>query len=433
MDVDQKMNRLQAAILATMVIAIISGVFVVNSLIYHLIPTSGRVETPPQFFADSGSIADIQAAVDQAAEVDGDVIIPAGDWSDNYNEGTGNIVWIPGGVNVFGSGYSGEPGTGVDLTAWNTVLRMSSQAQDGTYMFRLDASNGKASRISGIAFVGHRRSSPPFRGYGGVGIGDVPSPSMRDFRVDHCYFSDMGYDGVAVGGRYSRGLVDHCEFWNIMKGTTYSNTIHIGYGVGYDARYGFNGWISDIRPHLGTYEDGIIYVEDCYFDGVRHGVVAYALGRLVIRHCTFDRMHIQYQSGYTDCHGAYPDSYGGRCIEVYDNKFYFTIDDTVPWQGTDIPKAARMRGGGGVFCDNEVYDMDVAVEIDDDDGNSAHPENYVHQFWIWNNTLGSGVTLIDNQNSHVKIDQDYFLRAPTLAQDGFTFQKYAYPHPLQGG
>jgi hypothetical protein len=402
--------------------------------------------TLPAVTAASGYISDIQAAVNNVAS-GGCVYIPAGNFTDNYN--IDNFVSIPGGVSVFGSGYIGEPGKGTGK--WNTVLKMSginwptSWPKDGTCMFRIDyeTQSNKPSRISGIAFEGFREPSPPFRGYDGICIGNTPSISVRDFRIDHCYFSDFGYDGIAIGGYYSRGVVDHCEFWNIMKGTTFSNTIHIGYGVGYDADYSFNGWISDIRPKLGSYEDGVIYVEDSYFDGVRHGTVAFAKARIVTRHCIFDRMHIMYQSGYTDCHGAYPDSYGGRYVEVYDNEFHFRVDDSVPWQDPDIPKATMMRGGGGVFTNNKVYDINVAVEIADDEGNAAHPENYVNQFWVWNNTLGSGVQLIDNTNSHVRdgtaytFDQCeangwhcYYLRAPNMAQDGFVYQKYPYPHWL---
>lgn len=443
------------AILAIVMIIIIVDAFATGSLVSLVIPSSGLIKSSrPQFVADSGAIADIQAAVDQAAKVDGDVIIPAGDWSDAYN--TGNHVVIPGGVNVYGAYQPADAGTGVGFSAWSTILRMSIRGAEGTTIFHLDPSNGKTCRISGIAFVGFRESSPPFRGFDGITIGDTPSPSMKDFRIDHCYFSDMGYDGIGIGGKNSRGLVDHCEFWNMMKGTTYANTIHIGYGVGYDADYEFSGWISDIRPKLGGYENGVIYVEDCYMDGVRHGTVAYAKARIVTRHCIFDRMHIMYDSGFVDCHGAYSDSYGGRYVEAYNNIFRNTEAGN-PWFADNwyyfVP--CKMRGGGGVFYNNRIYDFSCVMEVSYDDGNSAHPEAWLHDFWMWNNmhynnnpnTYFEGT--IKYESTHPKEGVDFFLRAPNMADDGFVYPEapfepgpnqaaYSvsgltpYPHPLQG-
>jgi hypothetical protein len=89
-----------------------------------------------------------------------------------------------------------------------------------------------------------------------------------------------------------------------------------------------------------------------------------------------------------------------------------------------------MRGGGGVFFNNEIHDMQAAVEIADDPGNSQFPQCYPHDLWIWNNTLYNVGVLVDNTNPLVHQGTDYFLRAPNISQDGFGYTPYPYPHWL---
>jgi hypothetical protein len=223
-----------------------------------------------------------------------------------------------------------------------------------------------------------------------------------------------------------QGVVDHCDFIDIYKPGAEDAGTGFGYGVGVERTYDRTDqakiWNNDINFYLGKYQN-VTYVEDCYFKGCRHSVMAYASGAYVARFNTFTDMHIYYGSGHCDMHGAYPDGvYGGRYMEAYNN-IYLNPNNDPDYPRMDVyAKALRMRGGGGVFFNNTCYNMDYMVSLATDDGNSAVPKCKVKDLWMWNNVYPN--SYIEKESSgHVENSTYYLYQKPGYAQ-------YTYPHPL---
>jgi len=378
-------------------------------------------------YANSGTIDDIQAAVDAVvAAGGGTVYIPEGDWYDSYS--TGRHVTSYGGVNLIGAGSD------------KTRLFMSQSASENVRMFYIYGQNAKPFRVSGIGFYGYDDAYM----YAGIYI-----QSGKDFRIDHCYFTHMGEFGIKVAREnYPNsvlcGVIDHCEFVEMTKETI----------IVHDISYGVAAVSSDNTPleesrwgtiddYLGKYTDMTIFLEDNNFSVCRHAIVGWKGIHYVARFNTFTNYPttlVRYQIGACDVHGAYTSGpLSGRCSEVYNNTFL--NPDTNPYYNTnpygagtlgwERARAWQMRGGGGVFFNNEINDMHYAVWFVDTEsaGNNVYPQCIPNDIWIWDNIMyeshGYPTSLVINDYSdEVVLDTNYYL----FQKSGYT--PYPYPHPL---
>ena len=100
-------------------------------------------------------------------------------------------------------------------------------------------------------------------------------------------------------------------------------------------------------------------------------------------------------------------------------------------------KAIGLRGGGGVVFNNTIRDfrngtflvLESGSECPPNDGCECYPlAGQIHDVWIWDNiyegltedqvrVTSLGGTSLDPQ-CYIQQDRDYFLRAPSLEQDG---------------
>ena len=57
---------------------------------------------------------------------------------------------------------------------------------------------------------------------------------------------------------------------------------------------------------------------------------------------------------------------------------------------------------------------------------------WVKNWYIWDNIIPEGTTFVAEYDPTNIIDEDvnWFRRAPTIEDDGFTYTPYPYPHPL---
>jgi len=383
-----------------------------NSMSSITIPSSGIVRAN-SVTARSGSVADIQSAVSQIESAGGGTVyIPAGNWL--FDATPTNMVNIHGGVNVFGAGK------------FLTNLTLSASATyDATTMFNVDGSNQRRVRISGITFIGRTGAAAASTGDTGIFLDNA-----KDFRVDNCSFHYMGSCGVGVFNSVvsltCQGVVDHCGFYEIYKPGAETAGTGFGYGVGVERTYDRSDeakiWAPSLDGVLGTYAN-VTYVENCYFQGCRHSISAYATGAYVARYNIFTDMHVYYGSGHCDVHGAYPDGvYGGRYMEVYNNTFLNPAKDPNYPDMYDYAKALRMRGGGGVFFNNTCVNYAYAVCLSADDGNAAIPKCKVQSLYMWNN-IYDGAYIDKETSGHVE-NSTYFL----YPKPGYV--PYQYPHPL---
>jgi len=305
---------------------------------------------------------------------------------------------------------------------WKTTLRMAGASNDETAMIRVEGGNtNRTNRVAGLNLVGFREPNPPFIGYDGIIVNDC-----LDYRIDHCKFSDFGYGGIAVQGILTRGLIDRNEFWNIMKGTTYDNMIHIGYGIGVIKTYNVASmpWKA-LAEILGKY-DGNQFIEDNYFSGCRHSVACFAGGIYVLRHNVLTEQHCMYQAGVADMHGAYPNCKGGRAMEVYSNKFLNPSSNPFypyPYNMSINSRPVNFRGGGGVVFNNEMHDVTYAMLLSGDDGNTQYPECIAQDINFWDNLLINVGAIIDPSTGGYAIGSYALTQRPNYAI-------FPYPHYL---
>jgi hypothetical protein len=407
---------------APTIISVMFALCLTASLAFSSLTTSviiqniGSVSLSLNRYAQSGSAADIQAAVDYISSRGGvgNVYIPVGTYNFVEIGQSWRTVEVPIGINIFGAPT--ERDAKGQVITWNTVLVMPNEVASGEVWFYFYGNDmSKKSRFSDIQLQGYRTSHPSSTSmHIGVAIGGGDNDRVKDFRVDHCYFLNCAGGGVAAYGSpmtnkqtyyYCSGVVDHCRFVNTgtIRVEPYESRT-VDYGVHAERGTGWTGDPWDTNPDnvLGKYTDYSVYVEDCYFSGWRHCVVARGGEHIVVRYST-----IEHDNGYgsLDIHG----DYAGRALEVYNCQ----ILDATGWA-----EAIWFRAGAGIITNNTCSGYDLLAYLINENSN---PTFRVKDLYIWNNT---GVTSV--QSNGVPLNTDYFLRAPTT----FNYTPFTYPHPL---
>jgi hypothetical protein len=72
-----------------------------------------------------------------------------------------------------------------------------------------------------------------------------------------------------------------------------------------------------------------------------------------------------------------------------------------------------------------MQNIEYGVYLGKDNPNNTY---WVKDLYIWGNFMDRG-TLIYNYGNYTE-NIDFFLRAPSLELDGFSYTPYPYPHPL---
>jgi len=404
-------------VLATITVAVYSiEAQLVNTAVIHNI---GRVST--RIWAKSGYWRDIQDAVNiVAAAGGGEVYIPAGTWNFvNVGESwTGARVTVPAGVSIFGA--PSEKYANGTVKEWKTILILPWDAP-GALWFSIGSDGAavqKFTRFSDIKMVGYRyfNSSSTYMHAG------ILLTCILDFRIDHCCFQDIAA-GITVRGSnlpeqfvshyWIRGVIDHCVFNNTVGVPAPYENRTVGYGVHVSRGSGwrFIDWEPNSTKVLGQYTNYTVVIEDCYFSKWRHCVAVSNGAHAIVRNCV---IKYDYAYGSLDIHG----NNGGRAIEIYN----CTITDAV--SGGQV-YATFIRGGAGVAFNNIVgggvyrYFLYFSNEHE-------NPTYWVHDWYIWNNTMIGGCSLLIKYDptNDINENEDYFLYAPTW------YTPFPYPHPL---
>lgn len=248
--------------------------------------------------------------------------------------------------------------------------------------------------------------------------------------------------GIAFGRCYFQG-----------RFSTWMNATRVAYTLFYDSdfnlytSYGIytfsdetyvDSFTDDIFNYYGTINKNTTVVEDCYFEGFYdHLMDGRAGAHWIMRHTDIDYLT---GSGPLEGHGpGSPDTpattRGTNIIEVS----YVTITQA----GSSGSAAVFFRSGSGmvhdVVADNKEYGVAFGMEQSPYNWPRTagdYPQvDQPHRIWCWNNTFTNinqgDYQVIYNSDDLIQEDRDYFLRAPTLALDGFTYTEYEYPSPLR--
>jgi len=390
--------------------------------------------------AASGSPSDIQTGIDTiVAAGGGTVYIPAGTFT--FNPNTVNITFTTVPINIIGAGIGITTLQETTLPAYAATSSMFKRVWIGQNY------NGSAVRISGISFVGFvdTNNGSSLDDWNEQANNAIAIKCTQDFRIDHCSFQNFCgsaiYTDVNTGGTYklvNRGVIDHCTFDNPYRDALQPHNATGAYyslgGYGIIVVQDSFTWTPNIQSLLGNYYptttvNGLLepqptYIEDCNFSRNRHAVAATGEGYYVVRNCHFEKAF------YASC-DLHPTSRG---YELYGNTFNLTDQSYSNGQCS----ALQIAGGGGVTWNNTVilaspYPNAMVVRLLNV---GSSPPYDVEQFYIWNNTAKWDNGTLINFNSRVgneggyTVNVNYFLRAPDMTNDSFTYTAYTYPHPL---
>jgi hypothetical protein len=375
--------------------------------------------------AASGSPIDIQAAVNTLGSSGGTVYIPAGTY-----QWHGETVTIPGGVNVIGASLAGCQGHENNWTSYTATTILHNKVPPFNDMFYIDGSNGKQSRISGIQF-----ECDAITGGNDNYIGTaIDGDKVINLRVDHCSFVNFVQIAVLIKNTNTgtaSAVIDHCTIDNPYKLSSSGWMWGYGFYAQGQSTTGNGFWDNNAADFFGKYNTvpsgfPVMYVEDCHMSRCRHAVDGIQGGWFTARFNLIDNAYPD-NFGQIDLHGTVTGSWlSGRGFEAYNN----TI---VGVSGNSDNQAVWERDGSALvynntFTNNVNSQSNTFIGLYNDDTGNQYPNTHVTQTYIWGNTI-TNCALSSNSGNYTQ-NVNYFLRAPTQAQDGFTYIPYAYPHPL---
>lgn len=269
--------------------------------------------------------------------------------------------------------------------------------------------------------------------------------SMLDYRLrpetlnTELYWHHFSVDGYTGGSTLTfegwRGVVSNVEMTchdRAAGQNAYGITVH-GDGI-----------YSDHSVDFGT--RNAFFIEDSTFDSCSHTVSSFCDGFVVFRN-----NNVRNSDSHTDLHGPgynycyyNPDEKtAGGGMELYDNNF-------VQSQGNWVINARA--GQGHIYTDNRFDSDTYKILLYWDSGSNTYGNNcgtdagetcgrcYTidcegccqaqEKTYIWEND-GSVMEYVGGSADDCLIEgTTYFLREPTLAEDGFVYTKFTYPHPL---
>jgi hypothetical protein len=429
------MEKMRINIILTITLtSIIVGVLAADPLITVLrFSSSGIIKA--EVHAKSGSVEDIQAAINTAIAVGADtVIIPEGNWTFAAKGLYRVDITVPaGGLKIFGAGIN------------KTVLAMPvDDSAPNTVMFNVVGTSGGRIRISGITFKGRPNWETSPTGDVGVQI-----QSCKDFRIDHCNFYWMGGSGIRIFdadimyGHYggdlnliSQGVIDHCSFYQIYKPVCTQQGRGFGYGVtvgvAYHYLWGYNiYWDPDqIWSNLFGKYNRNVYIEDCYFTHCRHAVVGNWVGAYVLRYSTIE--DTEEHEASTTGHPVRTGVFGMLACEIYNVTVRRTSSSFPIFTGPMI------EGGSGLIYNCTFENLEHGIELgscEDADGTPYHPKGHTREVYIWGNTyINCWLDVGTHSNEGTggcpapTLGTEYFLADPSV--NGHSYTPYPYPHPL---
>jgi hypothetical protein len=445
----ERNTKFSAVVLVLVLIAGILGNFTLATLMSSsVIPTSGVIAQG--VYAASGSANDIQAAVNSIASSGGTVHVPAGTFYWN-----GETVTIPNGrVNIIGASPAGCQGHESNWTT-NPATTTLHNIRTTAPMFKIGhMTHGTTAnypvRISGIQFEEDAPASPAEEAIG-IAINLVQIPN---YRIDHCTFKNFAGEAIFADANDGNkninvscyGVIDHCYCTTPYKLTQPSSgRWEWAYGFYSRGNIVYETSFAPVTEFFGKYGHvagySIMYVEDCRFSYNRHCTDAIQGGYNVVRYNLMEDPACSYWIGMSCNHGPQPNGWraGSRGQEVYNNTFIAMSPAELaiyPWISPDC-SAFQTRGGASLCYNNDFVGNNYTGQLaafatlsNGDDPSGLLPELGINQTYIWDNTYTACNFIYNQAPSVIILNTNYFLRAPTQAQDGFIYVPYFYPHPL---
>ena len=392
--------------------------------------------------AASCSAPDIQAAINLCLSTGGGTVtLPACDFSNSWTSGQT-----------------------ISADAGSTELRIVGQGIANTRIGYADSQgNGLMWEFTGIGFKEFAHiylEGNPSIGATAVEVAFVVR-GARDCRIHH--IQTKNFRGPTAMICSSRNLViDHCNFGDVLYDTTYQFYVYDTANI---------PWADDWPANFGTANYNIFF-EDNIIGGAHHPVSLFERAKVVFRYNTvtipvstygpaggYQGNLDSHSPGFGSCDSdGIPDEasyqHGGQAYEIYNNSFVRTDVSAPNSDGYGV----RLRSGAAIVANNTFENVyyPVALVLENNNlggnctsamgfpqdhdfgpGKAACTENdgccdKIEHVYVWGNAqtnYGLAIQIEDDAGGLAQ-DRDYFLRAPSNAQDGFSWVPYRYPHPL---
>ncbi len=405
-----------------------------NSQIEETVIFGVNLRNTGAVYATGCSNTEIQAAVNSASQGYA-VYLPAGTYNFE-SDSSWNTVNMPVGISLFGapalrnaSGYVNE---------WQTIINFGTFTPSSTNSvvyrwFNYLGSSNYLTRITGIKFVGYHETHSGFNGKSNLFF--INYPSSGEFRIDHCYFRNICGEILTNYAYGNRGCIDH----NLMINTNIER-LALGANPFHDntALYALNLAGDNVMnahnyENYGKYTPTSWYVEDNYVDGWITTACTNNAAHVVVRNNVC--RNLSYGVAYN--HSNEINGHGGQSLEIYNNDaertgFFSTYFASCGNNGVLVFNNTA-RGFGDAA--DPLNDWKALVVLRSSYGPQFHNLQKIHDVYIWGNILSGGTDIVDVQanaqgNPAPVENVDFFLRAPSLAQDGWAYKPYTYPHPL---
>lgn len=367
------------------------------------------------FCADSCALDDVQAAADSAmASGLADVLIHIPACTPNP--------------------YTWTAGEKLALaTDANTVIRLVGAGRDATTIVHFQIDVPASTQLNLVEF-GHIGCN------GNEAVSAMLDyrmrPEMRDTELYWHDFSVRGYTGsYTLTFEGWLGVVSNVDMVCHDNGASQN-----AYGITVQG----DGVYSDHTVDFGT--RNAFFIEDSTFDGCSHTVSSFCDGFVVFRNNTVrnaDSHTDLHGPGYNYCYYNPSEKTAGGGMELYDNVFEQSRSSWV----------INARAGQGHIYTNNRFDDDSYRIVLYWDSGSTNQGNACgtdtgetcarcytidcqgccqaqEKTYIWNNDGSVMEYLSGGVDDCLIQDTTYFLRAPTVAQDGFDYTRFTYPHPL---
>jgi|HubBroStandDraft_1064217.scaffolds.fasta_scaffold06998_4 parallel beta helix pectate lyase-like protein len=333
----------------------------------------------------------IQEALDQAGAAS-IVFVPAGHYALD-----GPLLVRNDDVLLLGAG-AGSLDFG--STADGSAAVLGAALREGNGRPMVHVRGARRFEISGLRFEGTADEGSQTKDVG------VLLEDAEDFRVDHSYFTHLGFAGVRTNG-ISRGVVDHCSFFAQFKPAIGTD----GYGV---AVYGTDALTGIALGEQGTEETPeATVVEDCRFAQCRHAIASNKGARYVFRNNYVTSGVVAHA---IDVHGAeFGSTVGGEWIDVHDNVIEQPLHDAPYYDRW----AVKVRGGRGVVWNNTFRGYRVGVELTEDTTARCGPV-----FVAGNRLEPETGTMVDARPGLRGVPPEFSLDRPA------GYRPHPSPHPL---
>ena len=401
--------------------------------------------------ADNGTWKGLQAANDASAPGDL-VLIPDGVW-DYSPSPTFHRLNLTAGVSLGSYNYTVSCATGIP-TSHSAVLNISWEVPGSNWLNNSDpdpkdwiyvdgnAAPDENTRIFGFKMVGYRSTDPTIHNF----THGIYMLGMLDFRVDHMTLENIGGQAIKSKGLFgvgnfpqnASGLIDHNNFTNnpFWQQSDYSwFYCDSQYGVSVIRENAGDLWDSNILNVYGKYTNYTVCIENNFFSGWRHEIVANGGGHYISR---FNVVNWTTGIGQFDLHGGATmtgpvfDSVCARAAEIYNNTVAFTAEScALSWMN-------HQRGGAVMAFYNTFGDLstnwDYMHHFQNDMRALGAPAAKLmcNDTYIWNNTIigGAALTAEFDPEGWITEGVNYWLFEPNGTGTVPAYTPYRYPHEL---